>query len=147
MAASITAYPSCDPTPRASASKAERGRTVRVACLILACLAMGVADLVMTLTHARMIGFAEANPIARMLMDSGTSGPVTAWKIASMATASGILLLLRKTRAGELGAWLSVVILLWLMVRWSAYNDHIQSLTAELAQGSAVSNVCWVRLD
>ncbi|MBX3393515.1 MAG: hypothetical protein KF787_12800 [Phycisphaeraceae bacterium] len=128
-------------------SRVEKGRSVRVTCLVLACLAMGAADLAMTLTHARMIGFAEANPIARMLMGTGSSGPVTAWKIASMVVASGILLKIRKTRVGELGAWLSVAILLWLMVRWSAYNDHVQTLTAELAQGSAASNVCWVRLD
>lgn len=120
---------------------------MRVACLVLACLAMSLADLIMTLTHASTIGFAEANPIARAIMDSGTSVPITIWKLATVAIAAGILLGLRKTRTGELGAWLAVVILSWLMVRWSVYNDHIQALTAELAQGSGASNVCWVHVE
>ncbi len=121
-------------------------RTVRVGCLLAACIAMGFADLIMTLTHATTIGFAEANPIARMLMDMGSTGPITLWKLASMAVATGLLLAARKTRTGELGAWLSVAILVWLMFRWSTYNDHIQMLTTELSHGQPVSNVCWVHM-
>ncbi|HLO42113.1 MAG TPA: DUF5658 family protein [Phycisphaerales bacterium] len=121
-------------------------RSVRVGCLLAACLAMGFADLIMTLTHATTIGFAEANPIARALMDSGSAGPITLWKLSSMAIATGLLIAARKTRTGELGAWLSVAILVWLMFRWSTYNDHIQMLTAELAHGTPTSNVCWVQM-
>lgn len=137
-----------DPASHAlRAARAVRGRSIRVTCLVIACLAMSAADLIMTLTHATMIGFAEANPIARMVMDSGSTGLVTAWKIATLTVAAGILFGLRKTRTGELGAWLSVVILLWLMARWSVYNDHIQLLTSELARGAAASNVAWVHME
>ena len=108
---------------------------------------MSLADLAMTLTHASTIGFAEGNPIARELMGGGSVLPVVLWKLATVAVAGGIFFSLRKTRTGELGAWLACVILLWLMVRWSLYNDHVQALTTELARGSGASNVCWVHVD
>ncbi|MCG3122191.1 MAG: hypothetical protein GIKADHBN_00572 [Phycisphaerales bacterium] len=128
-------------------TRALRLRSIRVTCLVIACLAMSAADLIMTLTHATTIGFAEGNPIARFLMDSGSAGPVTAWKLATLGVALGILWSIRKTRTGELGAWLAVAILVWLMARWSVYNDHIQLLTSELARGTATTNVCWVHME
>lgn len=107
---------------------------------------MSLADLAMTLTHASTIGFAEANPIARALMDTGSATPVTLWKLGSLVVAFGILFYLRRTRIAELAAWLVVAILGWLMLRWSVYNDHVQLLSAELSTATT-SNVCWVQVE
>ncbi len=141
----LEAFPPAEGTGRRPWALA--GRPLRVSCLLIAALLMSIADLLMTLTHATTIGFAEANPIARALMGSHTSMPVTVWKLGTLSVAFGILFVLRRTRTGELGAWLCVAILAWLMIQWSSYNEHIQKLTAELALGSGGSNVCWVKFD
>lgn len=145
--ARLAGLPGVEASVGTTAPAACRGRCVRVLCLVLACMAMGLADLIMTLTHATTIGFAEANPIARELMGSGSSVGITVWKLGTMAVAGGILVALRRTRTGELGAWLSVAILAWLMIQWSTYNDCIQALTNELARGTPTSNVCWVHME
>jgi Domain of unknown function (DUF5658) len=138
-----------DPSPTLSAQLRGclRDRRMRVILLLVACLAMSAADLAMTLTHAQTIGFAEANPLAREIMQMGSSLFITAWKLASVTISVGLLYLTRHTRSGELGAWLSLAILVWLMGRWSVYNQQVREFSCDLALSQTYSSHHWVKMD
>jgi len=100
-------------------------RETRVLSLILAIAVMSLADLGMTLTHLTTIGMLEANPIARWIMQMQSPALLILWKLGTLGIASAILLKARRLTCGEVAAWICAAVLLWLMVRWSVYLDHI----------------------
>lgn len=103
-------------------------RQTRVLSLLLAVVVMSLADLGMTLTHLTTIGMLEANPIARWIMQLQSPTLLVLWKLATLGVAGAILLKARRLACGEIAAWICTAILLWLMIRWSVYLDHIALL-------------------
>lgn len=122
------------------------GRSFRVCCLVAAVTLMSLADLHMTLTHAKGIGFAEANPLARWIMSFNCAWLLGTWKVLFVALTAGILLILRQTRSAEIGAWFSLGVMLWLMGQWQSYSDKVHALTPVMHQLSAAEMPNFVRM-
>ncbi|MBX3390920.1 MAG: hypothetical protein KF691_15835 [Phycisphaeraceae bacterium] len=107
-------------------------RDSRFACILLAILAMSLADLSMTLIHATSIGMQEENPIARLLMRYGGICSICVWKAGTVAIGVFILWRIRHHRCSEVGAWLCFSILAALCFHWASYNAQLSSLTNEV---------------
>ncbi|MEO1008797.1 MAG: DUF5658 family protein [Planctomycetota bacterium] len=116
------------------AVRCPESRSRRVAVLLLAIVAMSIADLVMTIEHMVGPGMYESNPLARMILEFGT--PTTLAMFKAMTTLIGLWLLwkTRRSKAGEIGAIICLVVLTWLMVRWKVYSDQMTLLTPRLAE-------------
>jgi hypothetical protein len=109
---------------------------------------MSLADLVMTLTHLTTIGMLEANPIARWIMQMQSPSLLVLWKVGTLGVAVAILLRARRLTCGEIAAWICAAVLLWLMVRWSVYLDHIDLLaSADLRMVAEDSLTTFVAVD
>lgn len=128
------------------ASGTALGRPCRVIALAVAIALMSLADLHMTLTYARGIGFAEANPLARWVMSYDCAWLLGSWKLLFLAITIGIFLHLRHTRAAEIASWLSLVVMLWLMGQWSQYADKVPQLTSVMHQLTAADIPTFVRM-
>lgn len=109
-----------------------RSRRPRVVVLLVAVLAMSIADLVMTLTYATSVGMIELNPLARAMMHGGTAVELIAWKLATVLLGTGILYFIRHTRGGEVGAWVCALVLGALTAHWINYNREAPLLTREI---------------
>lgn len=107
-------------------------RDARISCILLAILAMSLADLSMTLIHATSIGMQEENPIARLLMRYGGICSICIWKAGTVAIGVFILWRIRHHRCAEVGAWLCFAILAALCFHWASYNAQLSSLTSEV---------------
>jgi hypothetical protein len=137
-----------EPKPAKSAVILGLSRETRVVSLILAVCAMSLADLVMTLTHLTTIGMLEANPIARWIMQMQSPSLLVLWKVGTLGVAVAILLRARRLTCGEIAAWICAAVLLWLMVRWSVYLDHIDLLaSADLRMVAEDSLTTFVAVD
>ena len=100
-----------------------RGRNRRVLLLLSLVIVLSLADLYLTLLYVTQGSFAEANPLARAVMQSQSVGLLVAWKLGSVFTTVGILYAIRRTRSAELGAWACCAVLGWLTLQWSWYVD------------------------
>ncbi|MBX3378558.1 MAG: hypothetical protein KF805_00560 [Phycisphaeraceae bacterium] len=107
-------------------------REARFLCIIIAILAMSLADLSMTLIHATSIGMQEENPIARLLMRHGGICSICIWKGGTVAIGVFILWRVRRFRCAEVGAWVCFAILAALCFHWASYNAQISGLTSEV---------------
>lgn len=107
-------------------------RDARILCLLLATIAMSLADLAMTLIHATSIGMQEENPIARLLMRYGGICSICIWKAGTVAIGVFILWRVRRTLAAEVGAWLCFFVLAGLSLHWVRYNSTIGTLASEV---------------
>jgi len=122
-------------------------RSTRVALMVIVIAALSLADLAMTLIHVRGIGMLEGNPLARLVMRSGSVEGVVAWKLATAGLGCAILLTMRRHRCAELGAGVCVGVLAWLTVQWSSYNDAAHMLTPQLEDVRADPGTHWVALE
>lgn len=102
-----------------------RRRNVRVIALLTAIVLLSLGDLYMTLVHVRTVGMFEGNPLARTVMSLNSPALLSLWKLATIVATVGILFWVRRTRQAELGAWLCLIVLTWLTLRWAMYSDAI----------------------
>ncbi len=123
-----------------------RHRSTRVLGLTAAISLMSVADLVITLTYLRSVGMSEGNPIARFIMEHGSSSLLIWWKLASVSLACFILIYARKSRSAEVGAWICFAILVWLTIQWTTYIHEITKLTPALYTLTQAEAARWVTL-
>ncbi|GJM20015.1 MAG: hypothetical protein DHS20C14_22280 [Phycisphaeraceae bacterium] len=93
----------------------------RIGLLIVLIAVLSAIDLYLTLLYTSTTGMAEANPLARALLHSGSPVDVALWKTATVGMCVGLLWLSRRARVGELGAWVAVALLAWLMVHWVTF--------------------------
>ncbi len=121
-------------------------RDVRVALLVVLVLLMCFVDLTVTLNYLTTAGFNEANPLARWIMQFNCAWILAAWKLLLMAITGGLLLFTRKHLSSEIGAWLCLVVMIWLMARWHAYSDSAHS-TTEFRYGSEHASADFVRFE
>jgi hypothetical protein len=119
-------------------------RPARVSALIVAVVAMSLADLYMTLAHLLHFGMVEVNPLARRIIEQGSAAELIIWKLASILLAVAILFLARHRRSAEVGALACFALLAWLTVHWFNYNATISTFTTDLHTLSDSSDPAWV---
>jgi hypothetical protein len=123
-------------------------RSRRVLVLLAAILVLSAADRVITLAFAKAGGKMEANPIA-VYVAKVTHSPwgLAAFKAASVFTCIALLYRLRRYAVSELGAWLSLAILIAMSVMWHSYSTALdQPEELMLVQDNAAS-AHWMAFD
>lgn len=108
-------------------------RIFRTNLVLLAAVAMGIADLLCTLAYMTSVGMVELNPIAREMIRIGGAEQLIMFKLFTMALSSGIIFLIRRHPRAELCAWASFAIMLALMFHWVQYNRLAPTLTSEFS--------------
>lgn len=135
-------YPRSTPERRVPPVASGRGR--RVAALACAVAAIGMIDLSLTVGFMATTGLPEGNPLARQL---ASTGPLilVCFKIVTVALNAGILLGLRRRGSAEVGAWLSLVIMLAMLGQWARFagflcSSEFAGSVSQLGDGSG-----WTR--
>ncbi len=121
-------------------------RVRRVTLLVLAMVIMGLADLALTLEFLRAVGMLEANPIAREMIAIGGAGQLVRYKLFTIVLSAGLIYLLRRHRAAERCAWVSVVILLGLSAHWRVYAETIVRPDVFPDPATLAADARWVTL-
>lgn len=132
--------------PSGAIEQRVRARSRRVVLLLAAVLLMSLGDLYMTLTYLLNVGMLEGNPIARAVMVLDRPELLIGWKVMSLGLGLGILYWARRSRNGELGAWVCFVLLSWLTVHWSSYNAEVVELTPAIAEMGSLRDHRWVTM-
>ena len=116
--------------------------------LLLMCATglMGLADLVLTLTYVQTVGMSEANPLARWLMQFNSVTIVVLFKFATIALSSGLVLWRRTTRTAEIGAWLCLLVMIMLTIRWVWFIGAFSSLAQEVGVAALEMDPNFVRI-
>lgn len=122
-------------------------RAFRVVLLGVAIAAMSSVDLYLTLLYVTHTGMNEMNPLARAMMQYQSPFVLAVWKALTVAVSVGILLLIRKQRSAELGAWAGCLVLGWLMLHWSTFIYETRHMNLELVHEIAVGDPTWVVID
>jgi len=112
--------------------------------MLLAIVALSLADLVMTLEHMTGPGMYESNPLARLVLQSGSPSTLAMFKTLTLLLGVWLLWRTRRSVAAEIGAALCVVVLTWLMFRWQGYSEQMALLTPRLAEIHLDANGTWV---
>lgn len=107
-------------------------RTQRIIILLLAILAMSVADLYLTLLMLQTVGLAEENPIARFVIALDSPGLLTLWKLSTVSFAAALIIGQRARPIAEIAAWAGVGILAAVMLHWSAYAAQTDEIMRSL---------------
>jgi hypothetical protein len=121
-----------------------RRRTSRLVAALSVLAILSLVDLWLTLMFATSVGMLESNPVARAVMAMGCPNLLALWKIACVGLACGFLFYARRSRWAEPAAWLCVLLLVWLTVRWSAYVGEMHQLTGMLGHSEIVGDPKWV---
>ncbi|TVQ53366.1 MAG: hypothetical protein EA377_08135 [Phycisphaerales bacterium] len=131
--------------PREVAADLARHR--RVVLLLAGVVLLSAADLIITVTHLRSVGMIEANPIAAYLIRT-TGSPIVlgVYKFLTVAVCVAVLYRIRRYFLGELGAWLSVLILAGMSVIWHQYSERLGDLD-DIVLAQAGSSENWLFLD
>lgn len=109
-----------------------RSRPVRVVALLVVMLVLSVIDLHLTLTYVSSVGMGEGNPFARWIMDFNSPALLAGWKLGMLAAASMIFVVARGRRSSEIGCWICVAALSFVMYRWLGYIDEAHHITPAL---------------
>jgi len=136
-----------DYCPVPSAISFVNTRTFRVAALLTAVVAMGLADLYLTLTHLRGAGMGEGNPIARWVMSANCIWALGAFKLGLMGISTLILWKVRHRCSAELAAWLCCGVMVWLTMQWKAYSEALPALTPVIHHMATIDDESsnWVK--
>lgn len=133
-----------------AASRWWPARPTRVIALVSTIVLLSAFDLLLTVTYASGTGFAEANPIARLMLRDATPESLAIWKACTVLPCVLTLLLGRMRRCAELGAWAGVIVLSMLAVHWTRYIEEKREI-ADLMGPYDYAEVMaldpdWVRL-
>ena len=121
-------------------------RPARIAAMMAAVVVMSMIDLHHTLVFVKSVGMGEANPLARWIMQTQPTGVLVAWKMASVGAVCAIFYLARHRRTGEVGAMVCMGVLIWLMMRWAMYTEHIGQFASVLPMPGDSIGHDWVHL-
>ena len=122
------------------------GRPCRVIALIVTIVLLSLADLYITLVYLHSGGMGEANPVARWIMMHGSPVLLILWKFFTVGLAAAILYATRRTRTAEFGAWVCVLMLTWLTIRWASYSDEIKNMTPTMHVLAEHDQARWVTM-
>jgi hypothetical protein len=138
------AFPSFRWPVRATAADAGARRVRRMAALIAAIAVLSAADLYITLLYLGSVGMSEANPLARWVMATSSTGFLVWWKSLSVGLACAIFWTTRRHRSAEAAAWACCALLVWLTVRWTAYSHEVAKLTPAIGTLALIDDGRWV---
>jgi hypothetical protein len=131
-------------TPNTPKSPARCGRTVRIVVLVGVVATLSLADLWLTVYFMSTTGMSELNPLARALAGFGPSALV-AFKLASLLVNGGVLVACRTRVTAELGAWVSVIVMVALTAHWHNYMNATHELT-NLDPATLATDVNFVKI-
>ena len=117
--------------------------------LMLAALVaiLSAADLYITGLYLSTTGMAEENPLARLVMSSGSMGYLSVWKLMTIVPALALMIGYRHRLFVELLGWVACGVLIVVMIRWMQYASETHLLVSALdalqnnADGRWVSHV------
>lgn len=124
-----------------------RGRGTRVLMLAGLLTILSAADLYITGLYLSTTGMAEENPLARLVMSSGSMGYLSAWKFMTVLPALVLMIGYRRRLFVELLGWVACGVLIMVMIRWMEYARETHLLISALdalqnnADGRWVSHV------
>ncbi len=121
-------------------------RGFRVVVLSLAIAAMSSIDLYLTILYITHSGMNEMNPIARAMMEYHSPTILAIWKAGTVALSLGILLLIRKQRSAEMGAWVGCLVMGWLMFHWIGFIEQSRHLDMEVIMALNEDNPNWIMI-
>lgn len=98
-------------------------RSVRVALLLSAVSLLNAFDLVFTILAARMGGLIELNPLAAVIVESGSHAALGAFKCLLVGPGLLVLWCCRRHRVSELGCWMLTLLFVGLSYRWYHYYN------------------------
>ena len=122
-------------------------RSYRVGLLGLAIAIMSAADLYLTLLYVTHTGMNEMNPLARAMMEYQSPALLALLKAATVTLSVGILLVIRKKRSAEIGAWIACLFLGWLMSHWILFIEETRGMNIEVMHELAAGDHTWVTID
>jgi len=108
---------------------------------------LSAADLYITGLYLSTTGMAEENPLARLVMSSGSLGYLSAWKLMTVMPALVLMVGYRRRLFVELLGWVACGVLIVVMIRWLQYASETHLLVSALdalqdnADGRWVSHV------
>lgn len=106
--------------------------------------ALSAADLHITWLYLATIGMAEENPVARLVMSSGSLGLLSLWKLMTVLPALLLMVVYRRRLAMELLGWVACAVLVGVMLRWLAYSDETDMLMIALHELQGGADHRWV---
>lgn len=112
---------------RGLAGRLVASRPQRVLLIVVACMLMGLTDLLCTLAYVGNVGMIEKNPVARMVINQGGAFWLVCFKLMTMLITGGCISMSRRHAVGEHCAWLCAVLLGTLTLHWIGYNKDIVS--------------------
>lgn len=119
---------------------------MRVTLLLAATMLVCFFDLALTLTFVTSTGMAEANPLARIVMEHGSPAFVVVWKLATMAVGLGILFWARKSKGAEIGAWGVLAVMIVLSVHWLAFAGEVSEMDSDYGRLSEADDPRWISI-
>jgi hypothetical protein len=119
---------------KATEAVRNQSRSRRVLYLLLTVVVLSLADLYLTITFLREGGFPEANPLARVIMQTNSIWLLIGWKLGTVGLTVTILWAIRRTRSAELGAVVCCCVLGWLTLQWLYYVQEEPIATGLLAE-------------
>ncbi len=123
-----------------------RGRSSRVLMLALSILLMSGVDLYITSLYLATIGMAEENPLARIVMSSGSLGYLSLWKFLTILPTLLLMVAYRRRLMVELLGWVASAVLVGVMMRWAQYADETQDLLIALHDLQAGADHRWMMI-
>ncbi len=108
---------------------------------------MSVADLYFTLLYVTNSGMNEMNPFARAVMEFQSPAVLSAWKLGTVVLSLGILVIIRKKRSAEVGAWIECFVLGWLMVHWVGFVEVSEQTAGQLVQMVDRTDSSWILIE
>ena len=134
------------PSLGSAAGWLDRGRSLRMKIAVAAIILMSLVDLELTLIYSMSVGMLEKNPIARMIMQTGSPELLVAWKVGTVGLAAVIFWCTRRHRASEAAAWLCVLVLGALMTHWINFNEQAAEVSGFYSSLASVDPGRWVQL-
>jgi hypothetical protein len=99
-------------------------RPRRILLALAAVWFLNVVDLAFTLFESTRHAFVELNPLAARLLGAPPQY-IILYKLVLVALGSAILLVLRRQRIAELGAWFLAATYASVAIRWAIYYEHV----------------------
>lgn len=122
---------------------AELRRQKRVTAILFVVIFIGFADMILTIHLMSTTGMLEMNPLARWLAKTDLSN-LTMFKCFTVLFNAGLLWALRRRFSAELGAWITLLVLIGLAVQWTMYLSVWNIENHEELRETLVHDTRWI---
>jgi|GEM_PF-1093937 len=121
-------------------------RSFRVITLAIAIAVMSGVDLYLTILYITHTGMNEMNPLARAMMEYQSPAILALWKGGTVLLSLGILILIRKQRSAEMGAWVGCLVMGWLMLHWGSFIHNSKEVDIDALLAQSKDNPSWIMM-